>query len=306
MRMTKKIPLIILVGILGFISAGAMWYMTSSGAMTPMMGTTYVSDVMMGRAEGGMGSAGMVAPSILPGEDAFYGKTTTSMYYPYPGSDDALTVQDRSVQKFASHSLVVTDVDQYVRTLKEYFQNNGGIVLSFSQGSQNDYTYANMTVKVPLYKFDEAVSKVKENVKKVVFANEDSQDITGQVVSIDNQLQTLQDNKAKQEISLEEATTATDKRRIQLEIDRLTRQIEQLQQSQQIVEDRVDYATLNISVANREYYFNGEGPRPVQDVLREAWRSLSGTGFGILYFLIWVVVYAIIWVPVLLLARWIW
>lgn len=299
--MSKKIPLILIVAILGLLSAATMWYI--SGRSSGMMGTTTMN-VRRGEMMGGVGIA---EPVMLDKAIDSRGMGMTSMPYPYPGGNDALEVADRSIQQSSYHSVVVDDVDGYLRMMREYIQSAGGTVLSYSQGtSDNNYVYGNLYVKVPVYKFDEAVNKVTEGVKKVVNANVDMQDVTGQVVSLEKQLQSLQDQRAEQIILLEEATTTADRSRIQLQIDRIDRQVEQLEQSQQAVEDRIEYASLNISAANKEYYYTGGGPRPLGDVFREAWYSLRGTGFGILYFLIWVVVYAIIWLPVLLLARWLW
>lgn len=301
--MSKKIPFILIVAILGLLSAGSMWFL-QRGTVAPMLGGVYMgemgtTDSMMAREPAVMGNKGVMVDryttSIAP---------MPPMYYPY---DEALDVADRSVTYSAYHSVVVDDVNEYMRQMKEYIQNNGGTVLSYNTGtSEHDYLYGSISARVPQYKFEEVNAKTTENVRKVVNASVDMQDVTGEVVSVTEQIQKLQDQIAEQKIELEAATTQVERNRIQLQIDRLGKQVEQLEQSQQIVEDRVDYASINISASNREYYFTGNGPRPLSDVLREAWYSLRGTGFGILYFLIWVAVYAIIWVPVLLLARWIW
>lgn len=304
--MSKKIPLILIVGILGLLSAGALWFMTKSGSVSPLLGGVYMDRTVPGI--GVSSSQPAREPMMMEQGMDKMGTSIAPMpptYYPYPG--DALNVADRSIQKYAYHSVVVNNVDEYMKNIKEYFQSIGGTVLSYNQGtSQYDYLYGNLTVKVPQEKFDEAVNRVTQDVKKVITASVDVQDITGEVVAVNTTLQDLQDRKAEQEISLAEAANETERRRIQLEIDRLNRQIEQYEQSQQNQEERINYGTLNISVANREYNFNGGGPRPLLEVVQEAWRSLKSTGFGILYFLIWVVVYAAIWIPVVLLARWIW
>ncbi|MDQ5951655.1 MAG: hypothetical protein QG639_936 [Patescibacteria group bacterium] len=302
--MSKKIPLILIVAILGLLSAGAMWFV-QRGSVGPMLGGVYMGEV--GSTDSMMAAR---EPAMMGNKGVMMDRYTTSiapmppMYYPY---DEALDVTNRSVSYSAYHSVVVDNVDEYMRQMKEFIQNNGGTVLSYNTGTtENDYLYGSINARVPQNKFEETNNKTTENVRKVVNASVDMQDVTGQVVSNEEQIQKLQDQVAEQEIELDAAKTELERSRIELQIDRLERQIEQLQQSQQVVEDRVDYASINISASNREYYFNGNGPRPLGDVLREAWYSLRGTGFGILYFLIWVVVYAIIWVPVLLLARWIW
>lgn len=307
--MSKKISIIFAIAVLGLLSASTMWFMQHPYfLMNPMFGGAYMGQ--SGATMGMMGSTESKMRGIMPGEmDLYETRVNTSsepLYYPYPSSD-ALEVTDRSIQKYSYHSLVVDDVSEYLRSTRDYILSNGGIVLSYTQDTQaNDYVSGNISAKVPVNKFDEVVSHITQGAKKVLSESVSAQDVTGQVVSVAEKLQSLEDAKATQEIALEEATTAIEKRRIQLEIDRLNRQIEQVKKSQENVEDTLEYATINISVANKEYYFNGGASRPFTDVLREAWYSLKNTGIGLAYFLIWVAVYAIIWIPVLLLARWIW
>lgn len=299
--MSKKYTLILTVAILGLLTAGAMWFVTSRS-----VSTTYPGTMMGGRADyddmpmmrGEVATDMMIEPSSM----------VSSKMAPYPMmyGNDALSVSDRSVQKFSSHTLVVSDVAQYLQQMKEYFANNGGVVLSYNQGTSSRGQYGYLNVKVPINTFDQAVNEVSKDAKKVIDENITSNDITGQVVSIADRIQQLQDEKAIQEAALIDATTAIEKQKIELEIARLDRQIQQMQQNQETVKDQVDYATMSISVSNKESYFNYDGPRPITDVFREAWWSLRSTANSLVSFLIWTVVYAIVWVPVLLLARWIW
>lgn len=291
--------------VLGLLSAGLMFWLTqqTGGLMNqntmweeaPKNAKYTNPESMVG------GSAG-----VMMSDELGIATRPTYDYYPYP-SNNALDLTDRSVQKYSSHSLVANNVDEYLKNIRTYLTSIGGTVLSYDQGTgKNQYIYGSLMARVPVETFDEAVDKVTQDAQKVVFANVSAQDVTGQVVSLADQIQSLEDQKAQLEIDLDAAKTETEKRSIQLQISQIDRQITRLQQSADSVDESVQYATMNISVSNREYYFTGDGPRPVMDVVREAWYSLKGTGFGLIYFLIWVGVYAIIWLPVLLLARWIW
>ena len=297
--MSKKYLLIISVAILGALTAGSMWFMTNR----TMMPGTVSRDMMMDdpiwnehypvRDE-----VGMMAGSEM----------VSSKLAPYPGmyGNDALSVSDRAVQKFSYHTLVVNDVSQYLQKSKDYFASIGGVVLSYNQGSNTRATYGSLSVKVPVDKFDEAVSEVSKDAKKVIDESVSSNDVTGQVVSIEERIQQLKDEKSIQEAALIDAKTAIEKQKLELEIARLDRQITQMEDNQKSVQDQVDYATMNVNVADSESYFNYDGPRPLTEVFQQAWWSLRGATNAIVAFLIWTVVYAIIWVPVLLLARWIW
>lgn len=304
--MSKKSTLILTVAVLGLLSAGAMWFMTGAG----MRNSVKLGGVMMAEpaAAPSMIDSGFAGDRVMGGKEM--GMTTSSIArypYPYPPSygGDALTVTDRSVQKFSSHTLIVENVSDYIQKKKEYFSSIGGVVISYNQGTSNRASYGFLSVKVPVDTFEQATTEVSKDVKKVIDESINVLDVTGQTVDIAEQIQSLKDSKAVQEAQLEEATTAVAKQRVQIEIDRLDRQIQQMENNQQVVQDQVDFATMSISVSDKESHFMGNS-RSLWEVVQQAWYSLKVTAIDLLSFLIWVVVYAIIWVPVLLLARWIW
>jgi len=216
---------------------------------------------------------------------------------PYYGND-ALEVNDRVYQKSSSHSLIVDDVSVYLRGIKEYVLSVDGRVLNSSVSSGDDFNSGYLYVKVPVDKFDEATGRVSENVNKIVNENINSSDITGQLVNTTDQLQVLKDNKSLQEAALEDAKTEVEKRRYQLEIDRLDRQIVAAQNSVNNVEQKVEYATLSISVADNERFFNPNAELGARDELSRAWNSLKVVLKVGAYFGIWIVVYSIIWLPI--------
>jgi hypothetical protein len=301
--MSKKSTLILTVAVLGLLSAGAMWFMTNQMPFG-YKGGVMMNDVLVERTmpSVGAGTVGMRDTKEM-------GMTTSNIapypYYPPTYGGDALNVTDRSVQKFSSQTFVVTNVNDYLQKTKEYLASIGGIVLTYNQGTSNRSSYGYLTVKVPIDKFEQATTEVSKDVKKVIDESINIQDVTGQTVNIAEQIQSLKDSKAVQEAALEDAKSAAEKQKIQIEINRLDRQIKLMEDNQQVVLDQVDYATMSISISDKESYFNGS-TRSLWDVLQQAWWSLKDTAIGLISFLIWVAVYAIIWIPVLLLARWIW
>jgi hypothetical protein len=105
---------------------------------------------------------------------------------------------------------------------------------------------------------------------------------------------------------LDEATTASERRLLQMELDSLRSQLTQMERRQQGVEEQVEYATIYITASDSERYFEPYGRGGVGDEFRRAWDSLSGFLGFLGYALIWVVVYTIVWLPVVLVARWVW
>ncbi len=249
---------------------------------TPMMETKYAVD-----------SVGLVAETqvqpveIMPQYDPYY-------YY----GDDALYMDERSYEKSSYHSVVVQDVTKYMRGLKEYFSSVEGVILSSSVNSSSKYESASLYVKVPVEKFDEATTRVTEDVKKVIDESLSASDITGQVVNTNQNVTYLEEQKALKEATLKDAKIEVAKTKIQIEIDRLTRQITAAQKAQENVATRTKYASLNITAASNEKFFNPGTTGDFGYELQRAWESLRSFIKVLGVFGIWVVVYSIVWAPI--------
>ncbi|MCB9813295.1 MAG: DUF4349 domain-containing protein [Pseudomonadales bacterium] len=227
--------------------------------------------------------------------------TTGSMPIPY-FADDYLYLNDRVYQKSSYHSVVVNDVPSYLRGMKEYFLSIDGKVLNSSISSNGDYNSGDLYVKVPVAKFEEATSRVTENVDKVVNENIDASDITGRLVGTTETVQALLDQKSLKEAALLDAKTEVEKRRFQIEIDRLTKQITAAEKSLDQVEQQVEYSSISITAADSERYFNPSARPTIKEEILRAWTSLKELLRVVGYFGIWVLVYSITWIPLVWVA----
>jgi len=247
-------------------------------------------------------SAGTVS---FTADDFSAGTSKVMPMPPYYGAGDALNVEDRVYQKSAYVGVVVDDVAQYIRQQKEYFLSIEGRVLSSSLDTSSKYQSGYLYVKVPVTKFDEATGRVTQGVKDVVNENISAQDITGQKVNTDDQVANLQDQIAEKEIELVDAQNTVDKTRIELQLKRLREQLTQSQNAQTQVTSEVEYASISISASNNARNFDQNIQPSLMEELQRAWQSLSGAGYLVGVMLIWAVVYAVFWLPIVLLIRWI-
>jgi hypothetical protein len=286
--MQKKYFLIFVV-ILAFLST--VLFISRNNSMFRMMDGFLGSDYMMDDI--GVGG-GIVSEQIEPMGYA----PDIGIMPPYYG-DDALYATERFYEKSSYHSVVVSNVDTYIRGLKEYFASIDAIILNSSMSSYDKYDSASLFVKVPVDSFDEATIRISQDVKKVVDESISSSDITGQVVNTQDTVIALQEQKALKEAQLKDATTEVEKSRIQIEINRLDRQIEAAQKAQENVESRTLYASMSVTAASSEKYFN---PGTVGDFdyeFQRAWESLKSFIKVLLVFGIWLAVYSIIWAPII-------
>lgn len=243
----------------------------------------------------GMGTVNMVRPMPMP----------DSPIYPGMGGSNAMYVNDRTNLKYSSHGLFVTNVSDYMHQAKDYIQSQGGRVLSSSQSTTDDMQYGFINAKVPVEVFDQVNTEVTSKARKVMNQSINATDVTGSRVGMEDQLQALQDQKTKLESDLADAKTVADKKIIQATIDRVDQQIKYQQKMADQFAEEAKFATVNITVSDSERFFNPMSNPSLHTELRRAWMSLGGTSHGIATFLVWVLVYAVIWLPIVLIFRWI-
>jgi hypothetical protein len=225
-------------------------------------------------------------------------------FFPPYYDDFAPGVLDRSYEKYSYHGVVVRDVTTYMRSMREYVLSVNGVVMNYSVHTQGRYNSGSLTARIPTDRFDEAVARVTEDVKEVVTENISAYDITGQVVGAEQNLQNLMDQKSIKEAELLEATTEVQRRRIQIEIDRLDRQIENAQSLIDSTEQRVEYSTVSITAADNARYFDPGTSGDFRDELSRAWDSLKMFVKFLAAVGVWVLVYSIIWLPIVWFASW--
>jgi len=236
-----------------------------------------------------------------------------SEYYPMPpiyNRDDALDVDQRAEEMFASQSVVVSDVGAYLARNKDFIESVAGRVLSYSQGTQagqglfaKPISYGYLDARVPMDKFDEVNQQLGQNVQKVVYQTVSAHDVTGEVVAIDEQLQKLQDQLLEAELNHENAATDAEKRRYELEISRLERQIDSIKQNQQNLDQKIAYATISVSVANNEEYFVPTWRSSWANTVWSIFNSMSVAAMYIGLLVIYTILYSLIWWPIMLGVR---
>ena len=190
----------------------------------------------------------------------------------------------------------------YLKNLKDYILGINGKVLNSNVSTSSQYKYAYLYAKVPVEKFDEVTAKIVENTKEVVGENIQTSDVTGQAVSTDETVTSIEEQLELKKVELAEAKTDLDKKKIELEIKRLENRLEAAKKSQENMNERVTYATINVTASDNKRFFNPSSPISSDpgEQLERAWESVSVVLMAILGIAIWTGVYAIIWLPLVL------
>ncbi|MDP4010830.1 MAG: DUF4349 domain-containing protein [Candidatus Roizmanbacteria bacterium] len=213
----------------------------------------------------------------------------------------SLTQTDRMVVQNSYLSLVVDNVEMSAKKIITNTQSLGGFMVSSSVNNPASGGTANVEVRIPVEKLETALEAFRGLAVKVVTENLEGQDITDQFTDVKARMATLQKTKLKFEEILDKATAVQDILEVQRELISIQSQIDSLQGQETYMLNTSKTAKLSIYLSTDELslpYSPRESWRP-QVVLKEAVRSLQLTVRAVANLVIWLLVYAVVWIPVL-------
>jgi hypothetical protein len=242
------------------------------------------------------------------GEYDSYGRST--MYAPgapagmstaiYPQPYDSVSrSQDRVVIQESTMSFVVKNVRQTSTQILDYAKNIGGFMVTTSYNSPNEAPFAQISVRVPTERLDEALDHFRSLAQKVTSENLVGTDVTAQYEDLETRLSMLRSTKAKFEEILERAVTVQEILEVQRELVNLQMAIDSTIGQRMALSDNAKLTKVTIYLSTDEFalpYVSDSSFRP-ELVFKQAVRSLVETLRGVAKALIWVVVFSVIWVP---------
>lgn len=275
----------------------AMFILNNLGAdVTPMSllssgGVSERSDYYGGDASLGMGAPGiaqnkMIAPS-------------------YRDVAPAPDITDRMVVQTSYLSMQVKNVRETQSAILSQTKAYGGYMVNTDIQSPMESPTATVVVRVPSPRLDEALAYFRGLAVKVVSESLTGEDVTDQYVDIEAQLETLNKTKQKFEVIMAQATEISDILNVQRELISLQSQIDSYKGQQQYLAKSAQTAKLTVYLSADEFslpYAPSDAWRP-EVIFKQAVRSLVGFLRGIATFTIWVVVYGVVVVPALFIAR---
>lgn len=225
----------------------------------------------------------------------------------YDRAAPTLETSDRMVVTNSQMSILTKDVRESIDTVQTQTETIGGYLVTKnistprSEGSES----GNIIVRIPLNKRDEFVTFLRTVGLKVVNERISADDVTDEYVDIEGRLGSL--NKVKERYEEIMATTSNVDQILKIEqnIQNTQRQIDSLlgQLNYLNTTSRSSLITVNLSTDELALPFTPENPWRPNIIFKLAVRSLLtnvqklGTG------LIWVAVYAVLWVPVIFVWR---
>lgn len=224
---------------------------------------------------------------------------------PIPSREYAPTeTGERLVVEESTMSLVVTSVREISDKIIDQAKSVGGYMVSASLTNPEEAPFATVVVRIPAENFRAALDYFRSLAVKVTSERILGIDVTDEYVDIEARLATLEKTKAKFEEILERATAIQDILDVQRQLIYIQDQIDSLKGRQKYLEQTAKLSKITVYLSTDEFalpYAPTEAFRP-RVIFKLAVRSLVRALRGIAKALIWIGVYAVIWIPVGMIA----
>jgi len=210
-------------------------------------------------------------------------------------------VEDRLVIRNSWLSLLVGSVRESQKVIIKKAQELGGYMVNSRIDSPLGVDQGTVTVRVPEEKLDETLAYFRGLSLRVVSENLVGTDVTDKFVDIQARLDTLAKTKLKFEDILTKAEKVQDILAVQRELVNLQKQIDRLKGREKYLEKSAQFAKVTVYLATDELalpYAPAQPWRP-QVIFKQAVRSLVSSGRSLASAVIWAGVYAVVWLPLL-------
>jgi len=212
-----------------------------------------------------------------------------------PGSSSkTYNATNRIVTQESNMSLLVIDVNESGNKILSFAKNNGGYMVYAYYSRPNESSFANISVRIPTNKLDQALSYFKDLAVKVTNENLVGTDVTQEYTDIEARLTTLRKTQAKFEDIMNRAISVQDILTVQRELINLQDQIDSLIGQQKAIAKNAELTKITLYLSTDELalpYTPDNVFRP-NVVFKYAVRSLIGTLTKIAEALIWIAVYS--------------
>lgn len=269
------------------------------------LGRPFFGVSMMGVSPSGISSSefsgvsNLAMPKSAGGMMADVGRSM----FPAPESNAPPTDRkDRLVIQETTLSMVVKDAVKTLKDIQSTAERLGGFLVNSSLSRPEENASGTIIVRVPDTKLAEVLDAFRGFAVHVVDEQVSGRDVTDQYEDLDARLATLEKTKAKFEEIFGRATEIQDILNVQREIISLQSQIDSVKGQQQYLSQSAKLSKITVYLSTDEFslpYAPAEPWRPnvvVKLAIRSLVTSLRGLGTAA----IWLVVYSVIWGPILI------
>lgn len=235
-------------------------------------------------------SRAAVIPPIQPGGTADF---------------EEVVQEDRLIIRTASFSIVSSNVQAAVDQLTNFATTNGGFITNVNITNIERAPYATVNFRIPADRFEETRQLIRSLGIKTVSEQVTGQDVTEQYVDTEARLKNLRASEEQFLAIMKQTVKVEDVLKVQQQLERVRGQIEQSQGRLQYLERSAKLATFVVTISSDEEDLPIIDPvdrwRPLA-IAKEALRALVKTFQTLGTKLIWLAIYAPLWLPVLIIA----
>jgi hypothetical protein len=288
-------PKAALATLLILVFAVAMiWNGTSQRSLTaPLTYNTVAPSI--GVSEGAVGSPSMVyADKMAPPID-----NTIMPPIPMPPTAGQTAAEvDQKIIKNGFLQLVVDKVAEAAASVTQIATSQGGFVQNSTVTERGDGTYSGeVDVRVPVLKFEEAMTEIRKLATLVKSDTSTGQDVTEQYTDLQAQLRNAQAQEQTYLEILKQARTVDDTLKVQEQLGIIRGQIESLQGRIQYLTNSTSYSTISVSLEEEPVVRAPTKEFRVWSIIKEATQTLVAAVQNIVAGIIWAV---IVWGGILL------
>ncbi len=204
----------------------------------------------------------------------------------------------------------VDDAAKRLEEVRGLVESSGGFIADSSLSEQSGITTANVAARIPLAQYQDIRNKIRAIGSTIFNESSHADDVTDQFVDLDARLRSARAEEEQYLEILDRATTIEDTLRVTAQLSQVRSRIEQMEGQMRFLQDRTEYATLNITMTEEARVNIPTDEWRPGEVLREALRDLVIVAQELINFVITAFIFIVgLLLPfglILWLFMWIW
>ena len=208
---------------------------------------------------------------------------------------------DKKIQKNANLSIEVKDIEKSLDKAKQIISTFNGEIISTSSGGMDfGQPYANIRLRVPSEKLNDAVDELKKISSKILSENTYTNDVTEEFIDVEAKLNIMKSTEKRFNDLLNEAKNVEEVLQVEKELMRIRGEIDSLEGRLGYLSQTTDTSEINLSI-NEEVPITGE-KWSFSESLSSALKNLSSFAKSFANLLINLVVFIPVIIIILIIA----
>lgn len=218
-------------------------------------------------------------------------------------AEAAIPPLDRMVIANVTLSLSVDNAIDGARLAERTAERYGGFVAGSTVRDSDGGREASVTIRVPSARLSEALADLRAIGRRVTDEARTTQDVTEEYTDVESNVRNLRATEGQILTLMERATKVDEVLALQRELTGIRGQIERLEGRRRVLENRSDFATIAIRLAEPVAATRPDGWNP-SETLAQAFAALERFAERLVTALIWLLVFIPLYGPMVAAGWW--